>query len=201
MNEASAQVNFRHELARKAVHFSSAACPAVYAFIDRGPMLELVIPVTAVVIAADILRQVHPRLRAFYDRHWGHLMRGDEHQRLSGASHVMIAMVLCVWLFPKPAALAAMLFLSISDGLASLVGMRVGGPGWFGKSFAGSGAFLASALVIALVCLRAHPAAAIVGPVVATVVEALPLRIGRARLDDNLTMPLAAGAAMWALGA
>lgn len=89
--------------------------------------------------------------------------------------------------------------MSVSDALASLVGMRVGGPGWCGKSLAGSGAFLVSAVIIALLLVPDRPVAAVVGAVTATIVELLPLRVGRARLDDNLSVPLAGGAVMWAL--
>ena len=199
MCETAPTFDYRHELGRKAIHFLSALCPLVYAFISRELMLWLAIPVTALVLIIDILRQVHPGLRSIYDRRWGRLMRGDEHRRLSGASHLMIAMVLCVLLFPRPVALAAMLFLSVSDAVASLVGIRVGGRRWLGKSLAGSTAFLGSALVLALLCMRGDPLAAVIGALVATVVEALPLRIGRARIDDNISVPLVSGAVMWAL--
>ena len=39
------------------------------------------------------------------------------------------------------------------------------------------------------------------GALIATMVEALPLRLGRYKLDDNLSIPLLTGAAMMVLQA
>lgn len=191
--------SYRSEVGRKSVHFLSALTPLIYFFIDRRLALSILIPVAVAILVIDVLRQAHPGLRAFYDRHWGHLMRGDEIGRLSGASHVMIASVLCVVLFPKPVAVTALLFMSVSDAAASLVGMRSKGPRWFRASLAGSSAFLVSAVIIGLLFLHGRPLAALVGAVAGTIIEALPLRIGEARIDDNITVPLGAGLIMWAL--
>jgi dolichol kinase len=191
--------SYRNEVGRKSVHFLSALTPLIYFFIDKRLALSILIPIAVAILVIDVLRQAHPGLRAFYDRHWGHLMRGDETGRLSGASHVMIASVLCIVLFPKPVAVAALLFMSVSDALASLVGMRSKGPRWFRASLAGSSAFFVSALVMALLLLHGRPLAALVGAAVGTIVEALPLRIGKARIDDNITVPLGSGLVMWAL--
>ncbi len=195
---AAPRRRFRDELGRKAIHLSSSLTPVVYMFTDRALVLELLIPVAALILLLDVVRQ-HPRLRAFYDRHWGRLMRSDELGRLCGASHVMLAQVISVLLFPRWVAIAVLLFLAISDSLASLAGMRIGGPRWHNASLAGSGAFLVSAVVIGLLCLPGQPLIGVSGALVATVVEALPLRVGRSRVDDNLTVPLCAGLVMWAL--
>jgi dolichol kinase len=199
MCDTSPTSTYRDEVIRKTIHVASVLCPLIYAFIDRELMLWLATPLALAFIAADILRQVHPSLRGFYDRRFGQLMRRDENQRLCGASHVMIAVVLCVWLFPKQVAIAAMLFMSVSDALASLVGQWVGGPRWFNASLSGSSAFLLSALLIALPLLWGHPLAAVCGALTATVVEALPLRVGQARIDDNISVPLSGGLVMWLL--
>lgn len=194
-------MNYRHEVARKAIHLGSAVCPLIYGLTGREVSLLIGVPVTLLIIGMDVARRRHAGFGAWYDRWLGRLMRADEHRRLCGASYVMIAVVLCILLFPPPVAIAAMLFLSVSDALASLVGLRVGGPRWFGKSLAGSGAHFASAATIALLCLPAAPLAAVLGALAATIMEAAPLRLGGARLDDNLTAPLAGGAMMVLLGA
>jgi dolichol kinase len=199
MAEVPEQLRLRHELIRKTIHLSSALTPLIYTAISRDLALRILLPIAAAIIAIDILRQVVPRLRVFYDRRFGHLMRSDERWRLSGASHVMLAQVACIMLYPKPVAVTALFFLSVSDALASLVGMSVRSPRWLGKSLAGSGAYLVSALGLAIICLWPHLLAAVAGAVVAMVVEALPLRVFGARVDDNLSVPLAAGAVMWLL--
>jgi dolichol kinase len=192
-------VSYRSEIGRKLIHFASALTPLIYFFIDRTLTLSLLIPIAAAFIVIDVLRQTHSGLGALYDRILGHMMRGDETGRLCGASHVMIASVLCVTLFPKPIAITAMLIMSISDGVASLVGLRSNGPRWGGKSLAGSAAFLVSAVVMGLLFLPGRPVAALVGALAGTVIEALPLRVANLRVDDNITVPLGAGLVMWAL--
>jgi dolichol kinase len=199
VSEQPQTTSYRSEIGRKSVHFLSALTPVIYCFIDRRLALSILIPIAVAILVIDILRQVHPGLRAFYSRHWGHLMRGDELGRLCGASHVVIASVLSIVLFPKPIAITALLFMSVSDALASLVGMRSKGPRWMRASLAGSTAFLVSALVIAFIFLHDRPLAAVLGAVAGTIIEALPLGIGKARIDDNITVPLGAGLVMWAL--
>jgi dolichol kinase len=192
---------YRDELARKAIHLTSALCPLIYLGISRQLMLGLAVPVMLLFLGIDWLRRKHARFRALYDRFLGQMMRTDEQKQFCGASFVMIAVVLCTFLYPKPIAVAALFILSISDSLASLVGRAIGGPSWFGKSLAGSGAFLLSALIIVWRCVPESPVAGVAGAVVATVVEALPLRVGRVRVDDNLSVPLSAGVVIWALQA
>lgn len=192
-------IKYRHEISRKAIHLCSALSPLVYLQISRELMLWLIAPLMVAFVLLDVLRLTHRGFRALYDRWLGWLMRRDEENRLCGASYVMIAAVACVFLFEKRVAVAALLFLSVSDALASLVGRKVGGPQWFDKTLAGSAAFLASALVIGLVCLPEHPVAAVAGALIATVVEAAANQFRFLHVDDNLLIPLAGGAAMAAL--
>jgi dolichol kinase len=192
-------MNYREELARKSIHFGSAVCPLIYAMTSWTFSFCLATSVMLAFLVIDLLRQYQPRVRALYQRFLGFLMRRHESNRLCGATYVMMAVVLCIVLFPRPIAIAAMLFLSISDALASLVGLAFGRPWWFDKSLQGSGAFLASALVIALLCLPDHRIAAVAGAVTAMLFEAIPIRIGSTKLDDNLLVPLGGGAVMLAI--
>jgi dolichol kinase len=199
-------MNFRDELARKAIHLSSVLAPLLYGLLlhtagSQARPIALIVsaPITLLLFVVDALRLCHGGFRALYYRHLGLVMRSDEGQRFCGATFVMISVMLCIALFPPPVAIAAMLFLSVSDALASLVGRAVGGPRWFGKSAAGSLAFFVSALLIALLCLPGRPLVALVGAALATIIEALPHQLGRIRLDDNLTVPVISGAVMAAL--
>ena len=95
-------------------------------------------------------------------------------------------------------AVVALLFLSVGDPLAALVGSRYGRVKVWAKTLEGTLAFLVVSLVIAAVFRLTTqvetywPLA--VGAAVATVVEMLPLPI-----DDNLLPPLMSGAVMAAL--
>lgn len=138
----------------------------------------------------------------------------------SGIFWYPVAVLLAVLLFPAPIAAAAWGFLAVGDGAAALVGERTPGVRWAWnreKSAGGSGALLAvggGAAWALFLFVRDHPAASppwwrdggvaaaclVVSPpalagrvflagLVAAAVESFPLR----RVDDNLTVPLAAG--------
>jgi dolichol kinase len=192
------RMSFRHEVLRKAIHLCTLVFPLVYLLSSRWCALALAVPVTLAFIAVDLLRQRQPRIRSLYDRYLSPLMRAHEQSQLCGASHVMIAVTLCILLYQREVAVAAMLFLTVSDALASLVGRALARPGQSGKSIAGSAAFLASASLLAIMCLPGRPLAALAGAVAATVAEAVPVRVGRVHVDDNLTVPIVSGAVMTA---
>jgi len=124
------------------------------------------------------------------------VLRKAEAQTFTGATYVTTGALLTIVIFPKQIAVTVLLFLSVSDALASLVGLRFGRVRFHGKSLAGSTAFFVSGLTIALLTLPEAPLLGAAGALVATVVEALPLRIGNSKLDDNLSIPLVTGAAM-----
>ena len=193
-------MTYGDEIRRKLVHLGSGVFPVAYWLTDRPFMLRVLVPLVVVAIVTETLRHQSPGFRAFIDRWLGRIIRKAEAHTLTGATYVTLAALLTIVLFEeKPIAITALLFLSVSDALASLVGIRFGRARFFGKSLAGSTAFFVSAGAIGLFMLSATPLIALAGALVGTVVEALPLKIGGYRLDDNLSIPLIAGAAMTAL--
>lgn len=182
------------EVRRKCIHLSSALIPILYAFMPTWLALSILLPLLGVALALDWARVRFPAVRARVERCFGRLFRSEESRRLSGATYVLVAGVLCIALFPKRVAIAVLLIMSVSDALASLVGRRFGTVRLFGKSIEGSLAHAASACLIGLAALPAAPVAAVLGALCATLVEALPLRLGRHHVDDNLAVPLASGA-------
>jgi dolichol kinase len=132
----------------------------------------------------------------------GRILRADEGKLLTGATYVAISVLLVVLLFPdKRIGATVLLFMSVSDALASLVGMKIPSARFLGKSVAGSAAFFLSAVAIALWQLPDRWLLAIIGAADATLIEAAPLRIGESRVDDNLAIPLGSGAIMTLLAA
>jgi dolichol kinase len=189
-------MTYQQEIWRKLIHLGSAAFPIAYWLTDKPFMLWVLVPLAVIAVGAETLRHLKPRFRAFIDRWLGRLLRQAEDHTLTGATCVTLGAMLSIALFDKPIAITVLLFLSVSDALASLVGIRFGRVRLGGKSLEGSAAFLVSAVAIALLVLRSAPLVAVLGAVVATVVEALPLKIAGRKLDDNLTIPLISGAAM-----
>ena len=123
------------------------------------------------------------------------LLKGDEGQHITGATYMVIAGLAAFLLFDAPVAVASLLFLSLGDPAAALVGRMTPGPRVFGKSPGGTGAFLVVSLAVVGVLAASGTVdyhwGLVVGAAVAALVELVPLPP-----DDNFTIPLVSGAAM-----
>ncbi|KAB2920632.1 MAG: dolichol kinase [Bacteroidetes bacterium] len=196
-------IDYKAEVVRKGIHLSSLNIPVIYYFIDRDLALMLLIPVTAVFIAVDLLRYYHgPTARLFY-KVFRFMLRKHEQdgnsKRLNGASNVLIAATVCVVLFPKLVVLTAFTILIISDTFAALIGRKFGRHRFLAKSVEGSLAFFVFGLAVVAVTPKVTyaPMEYLIGALAAavgTVVEA-----GSWKIDDNLSIPLSVGAVMWGL--
>lgn len=189
-------MTYGQEVWRKLIHLGSAAFPIAYWLTNQTVMLWVLVPLAVIAVGAETLRHLKPGFRALVDRWLGRVLRRAEDHTLTGATCVTLAALLSIALFDKPIAITVLLFLSVSDALASLVGIRFGRVRIGHKTLEGSATFFLSAAVIALLVLPAAPLLAILGALVATVAEALPLKVAGYKLDDNLTIPLISGGVM-----
>ena len=126
-------------------------------------------------------------------------LKADEDRRITGATYMVVAGLIAFLLFDTAVAVAALFFLSLGDPAAALVGRRMPGPRLFGKSPVGTVAFFMVSLGIVAVLVSSgifpYHWGFMAGAAVAALVELASLPP-----DDNLTIPLAAGAAMHLLG-
>ncbi len=179
------------ELRRKSIHLSGLILPVVYLFMDKFLMLLLVGVLTAVAITVELVKWLSPRFREFFFRLFTPVLRTHERQgELTGATYYLISVLLCILFFDKHLAVVCIFFMVLGDMSAALVGKMWGKTKLIGpKSLEGSVACFIVCTAIALV--KFHPVVGIIGALVATFVELIPLRI-----DDNLTVPLISGAVM-----
>lgn len=185
------------EIGRKAIHLSSAIFPLVYYYTSGTFMLWVMVPLVAFAVLVETVRQFIPPVERWIQRWLGNIMRREEKRLFTGATYVVISVLLMIALFPREIAITALLFMSISDALASLIGIKFGGTRRFlGKSVAGSSAFFLSAVALALWQLPDHPLVGLAGAATATIAEALALKFGEFKLDDNFSIPLSSGIVM-----
>lgn len=182
------------EVGRKAIHLSAILIPIGYHFTSEAFGRSFLITATAVVFLIDVIRLNHPRVRQFFFIFFGRLVRDHERYNLLGATYLLLSSVLCVHLFEKPIAVAALSFLIVGDSVAALVGKSIGRIPVFGKTLEGSLACLLVCVGIGLIIPGLTWPRTLVGAVTATLIELLPVP-----LDDNLRIPLAAGFAMMAV--
>ncbi|MFZ4619663.1 MAG: diacylglycerol/polyprenol kinase family protein [Bacteroidota bacterium] len=199
----AANIDYKAEIARKAIHFCSLSIPVIYYFIERDLALMILVPVTLSFLTVDLLRYYHGPTSELFYKIFSFMLRKHEQdpnsKRLNGATNVLIAASICVIVFPKLIVLTAFPILIVSDSVAALFGRRYGKRKFLQKSLEGSIAFFASALLVVYFTPKVdysitEYAIGALAALVGTVVEA-----GSWKIDDNLSIPLSVGAVMWGL--
>ena len=169
--------------------------PILALFIPKGILLITLGAMTGIFVAWEIVRFASPSVNRWMVSHLGVILKKEEGFRLTGTTCLLLASLAVFLLFDKYVAITSLLFLSIGDLMATVIGEKYGRRMAFNKSFEGSLACLASCLLIGMLMTRIGPTmvlpVAIVGAVSATIVELLPIPI-----DDNLTIPLFSAAIM-----
>lgn len=189
------QIPLLQELWRKTTHMIALVIPAGYEILGlrRHEMLAIMVPIAVLAVITDIARLRRWRFwTGFWERIFGRMIRPHEKRGdFTGATYILITVCLTVALFSKPIAVAALAFIIVGDTFAALIGRRWGRHRIGAKSVEGSLACLISTLVVAAVVPNLTWPVGLVGAVIATIVEALPLG-----LDDNVSVPLLSGLAM-----
>jgi dolichol kinase len=202
---------FYKELGRKAFHMAGCVIPAAYFFFIPQTIMVTVLAVC--VMGAGILEYMRLTGRDLYPSSF---MRPSEKGRLAGYFYAAASMFLAVLFFSKTIAVAAILFLVLGDAITGLAGAVL--FMYTGKKFIDTRdnakrglAYavthpkpLSLMLVMFAICgvigLALRPelsyTAISAGAIGAVIADAFPWRIAGYTIDDNLSIPLLAGALM-----
>ncbi|MCK5796137.1 MAG: hypothetical protein KAI47_03085 [Deltaproteobacteria bacterium] len=173
----------------------------LYHFVfERAAGLKMLLGFAATAAAMEISRRFSRRLNDFWvDKVFGLISRPRERYQTNSATYYLFAILFITWIAPQPAVCLAILTLAFGDPTASLVGARWGKLRIYNdKSLLGSSAFFVAAFAASMVYL-----AVAVAPMSALRMIAIAASISATgtitelfsdRLDDNLTIPLAAAA-------
>jgi dolichol kinase len=190
---------FRYEFARKAIHLSSLLIPLIYCHIGRELALIILTPLAAGFLGVDLLKNFVPAVASWYHGTFAQMLRHHELSRerlhLNGATWITLSAFILIAAFPKMIAIAAFSIVSVSDTLAAIVGRSFGRHRFGEKSFEGSTAFFVSAVAVTAIVPNIALPAGIAMAAAGTVAEAVVLRIGGFKVDDNITVPVAAAVA------
>lgn len=183
--------------------FHVVAGASLAAFVFYGPqnlLLPSLVALAAVAVTLELARQRLTALNRLLVRWLAPLLKGDEDRRITGSTYMLAGALGALLLFDRTPAAVALLFLALGDPVAALVGRPAPGPRLWGKSPVGALAFMAAGMsgVGAWVLLWGLPWhwGLVAGAAAAALVELLPLPV-----DDNLSIPLAAGAVLRLAGA
>lgn len=179
------------ELRRKSIHLSGLILPIIYLFFEKPTMLIFIGTLTGIALTVELMKWLSRRFSDLFFQIFASLLRTHERKgAMTGATYYLLSMFLCIFFFAKTLAIVCIFFMILGDLVAALVGKKWGRTKLLGKkSLEGSAACFVVCAVIALVTL--NPVIAIIGALVATIVELIPFPI-----DDNLTVPLVSGTAM-----
>lgn len=174
---------------------AGSSIPIAGIFVASSIMVIALAVLSAAALALDLARFRVGWLNRYFLRWLAPLLKGSEKSRITGATYLLIAALAVFGLFDSTIAVASLLFLSLGDPAAALVGRAMPGPRIRGKSPGGTAAFLAMSLAVVGVLAAAgvieYHWGLLVGAAVAAVVELASLPP-----DDNLTVPLISGGAM-----
>jgi dolichol kinase len=180
------------EIKRKLVHLATLIIPLGYGFTSIETVLVILLPFFLCYLAIDLLRHFHLGMASLFEKYfYGRVLREREKRTLMGSTYFLFSSVLTILLFPKSIAIASLLILILSDTAAALVGKWIGKILIFGKTLEGSMAFFFSALLIVWSYPQLDRFSGSLAALGTALVEVLPIK-----MDDNLTIPIVAGAIM-----
>lgn len=193
---------------RKALHLATAAFPVSYHWGDAKLAAWSAGVLSVVALGVEAARR-YPVVNAWIMLRVGGLFRTFEQRGVSGATWLVLGLAVCMAVFPHEVALAAMGFACLADPAASIAGgwsAARRSPDHRGKTMTGSAAFLIVAVAIGIFAFPGRAGIGVLGAFVATLIEHAATsspagpqtrRDETVRIDDNLAVPLASGAAMW----
>jgi len=199
---------FVEESLRKIFHIGSIVYPIgtvflFYHFPKNGKMYMVtgLALLAILMVVIDILKTRHRPLKNFFLTLFGRVLRDKEIGGGMTASTILVtAAALTIFMFREPIAVVTLVFLSLGDSAAALIGKNYGRIRLVGKrTLEGSLAFLCTCILAGLVLLwvspwlgwHLTPIVLLAGAVAATLAELFELP-----LDDNFRIPIIAGIVM-----
>ena len=185
----------RSEYFRKIIHIFNLVIPFTYLFIfeTRFQVLRILVPLTLFAIVIEYLRVRSVIIKKIFNNFLKSMLRIHEIDgKFTGATWVFIGSTLTVAIFPKEIAVISLIYLSIGDTVAGLVGRKYGKMKFYDKTIEGSLAGLFVCLLSGYLVQLSLPLVVVFsGAFAAMFIELLPIPI-----DDNLSVPLFGGTIM-----
>ena len=164
---------------------------------DRIPVLVLLGLFISWMIFLEYWRFKNPKVNRWLFEHFKGYTKDKEIARISTTTLFLIASALTILVFPPGVAIASVLFLTVGDPVAEIVGVSYGrlkilrGKTLEGTLAGAAACLLAGAPLLLVDRLGLDLPTLAIGAAAAAITELLPFPI-----DDNFTVPLGASLAM-----
>tara|TARA_B100000959_G_scaffold48010_1_gene49268 strand:+ start:4919 stop:5509 length:591 start_codon:yes stop_codon:yes gene_type:complete len=182
------------EIKRKIIHLSNSVIPLSYYFFveDRLMMIWILLSITIFFVAVDYFRFRIGWIQKWFSVFFSSMLRKHELEgKLTGATWAFIGATISVFLFEKDIAVLALLFMSVGDTVAALIGQQYGKIKIGEKTIEGFAGGLVSCILISIFFPSVNWINRIAGSLIASLIELSPIPV-----DDNLMIPLISGGMM-----
>ena len=167
--------------------------------LDRIPVLAILVLFIGTMVFLESWRFRNPRVNRWMFEHFKGFTKDKEREKISSTTLFLLSAALTITFFPRGVAIAALLFLTVGDPIAEIIGVRYGRVRIVrGKTLEGTVAgalacFIVGAPLLLAPDLGIDPTLLSIGAAAAALTELLPVPV-----DDNFTIPIGSGLAMLA---
>ena len=186
------------EFIRKLLHLSNLVIPFTYLFYfdSKVEALIILLPITSFAFLIEYLRINSITVKNIFDKYLFSMLRNHEKSgKYTGATWVFISSTLSIGIFPKDIAIISLIYMSIGDTAAGLIGRKFGRIKIYNKTLEGALAgFIVCLIVGLMIDLNLSKTVVAIGALSAAIIEFMPISI-----DDNLRIPLFSGTVMYVM--
>ncbi len=181
------ELTFKQEVHRKYIHLTSSLFGFSILFFEKDILIPIFFMGTILIILVDILRYKSNKINLFIESLFNGVMRPFEREQITGATFLLIGVLITTILFDRVSASTGMFFMSFSDTAAAIIGVRFGKTKiWNDKTLEGSFAFLITSLIIVFMIPEIPLGLGIITAIIVTIVELLAVP----KVNDNLLIPI-----------
>ena len=186
----------KSEFARKAIHLSNAIIPLSYYYFFKNKIDMIIILASFLIFCffIEIYRKNNLKLSIIFSNWFEFMMRDSEKKgELTGATWVFVGALFTILLVPDPFNIISLLYLSLGDTFAAIIGMKFPLIKLGRKTLSGSIAgFFACITIGQVIDFSVNYEIIILGAFIAMFVELLPLPV-----NDNVSIPIISGLSMY----
>ena len=186
------------EFIRKLLHLSNLVIPFTYLFYfdSKVEALIILLPITLLAFLIEYFRINSISVKNIFDKYLFSMLRNHEKSgKYTGATWVFISSTLSIGIFPKDIAIISLIYMSIGDTAAGLIGRKFGRIKIYNKTLEGALAgFIVCLIVGLMIDLNLSKTLVAIGALSAAIIELMPISI-----DDNLRIPLFSGTVMYVM--
>lgn len=176
------------------IHLGNSVIPMGYYFLvkDRMMMVWILFSITICFVTVDYFRSRNTWIEKWFKYFFSPMLRKHELEgKMTGATWVLIGSTLSVFLFDKDIAVLVLLFMSVGDSVAALIGLQYGKIKIGAKSLEGFAGGFISCIFVSIFFPSISWINRISGSLAASLIELSPIPV-----DDNLLIPIISGGVM-----